>query len=61
MDETELERRTQSMAQPPADLIDPRLAKALSHPMRSHILTILSERVASPNELAELIQEPLPM
>ena len=48
------------MAQPPADLVDPRVAKALSHPMRSHILTILNERVASPNELAELIEEPLP-
>jgi hypothetical protein len=48
------------MAQPPADLVDPRLAKAVSHPMRSHILTILNERVASPSELAELIEEPLP-
>ena len=33
-------------------LFDPRLAKALSHPMRIRILT---EQVASPNEIAEMI------
>jgi DNA-binding transcriptional ArsR family regulator len=42
------------------DLVDPRLAKALSHPMRARILTILNERVASPNEISELIEERLP-
>jgi DNA-binding transcriptional ArsR family regulator len=48
------------MAKPPDGLVDPRLAKALSHPMRARILTILNERVASPNEIAEMIDERLP-
>jgi DNA-binding transcriptional ArsR family regulator len=48
------------MAEQPAGLVDPRLAKALSHPMRARILTILNERVASPNEIAEIIDERLP-
>jgi DNA-binding transcriptional ArsR family regulator len=42
------------------DLVDPRIAKALSHPMRARILVILNERVASPNEIAESIDERLP-
>ena len=42
------------------DLVDPRIAKALSHPMRTRILGILDERVASPNEIAEMIDERLP-
>jgi DNA-binding transcriptional ArsR family regulator len=42
------------------DLVDPRIAKALSHPMRARILMILNERVASPNEIAEDIDERLP-
>jgi DNA-binding transcriptional ArsR family regulator len=48
------------MAKQPAGLVDPRLAKALSHPMRTRILAILNERVASPNEIAEMIDERLP-
>ena len=48
------------MARPSLDLVDPRIAKALSHPMRARILGILDERVASPNELAEIIEERLP-
>jgi DNA-binding transcriptional ArsR family regulator len=48
------------MAKQPAGLVDPRLAKALSHPMRTRILTILNERVASPNEISETIGERLP-
>src|SRR5215212_10623161 len=42
------------------DLVDPRIAKALSHPMRARILAILNERVASPNEIADMIGERLP-
>ena len=42
------------------DLVDPRIAKALSHPMRGQILAILNERTASPNEIAEMIDERLP-
>jgi DNA-binding transcriptional ArsR family regulator len=48
------------MAKQPASLVDPRLAKALSHPMRGRILSILNEQVASPNEIAEMIDERLP-
>jgi DNA-binding transcriptional ArsR family regulator len=48
------------MARTTLDLVDPRIAKALSHPMRARILVILNERVASPNEIAETIDERLP-
>src|SRR5919201_5357320 len=48
------------MARSSLDLVDPRIAKALSHPMRARILVILGERVASPNEIAELIEGRLP-
>ena len=48
------------MARQTLDLVDPRIAKALSHPMRSRILGILDERVASPNEIAVMIEERLP-
>ena len=48
------------MARQSLDLVDPRIAKALSHPMRARILGILDERVASPNEIAEMIDERLP-
>ena len=48
------------MARSSLDLVDPRIAKALSHPMRARILMILNERVASPNEIAEDIDERLP-
>jgi DNA-binding transcriptional ArsR family regulator len=40
-------------------LVDPRVAKALSHPLRAHVLAILNERVASPNQMAEELGEPL--
>ena len=40
-------------------LVDPRVAKALSHPVRAHVLTILNERVASPNQMSEELGEPL--
>jgi DNA-binding transcriptional ArsR family regulator len=48
------------MAKGQAGLVDPRLAKALSHPMRTHILAILNEQVASPNEIAQMLGERLP-
>lgn len=48
------------MARTTLDLVDPRIAKALSHPMRARILVILNDRVASPNEIAETIDERLP-
>ena len=40
-------------------LVDPRVAKALAHPLRAHVLAILNERVASPNEMSEELGEPL--
>jgi DNA-binding transcriptional ArsR family regulator len=43
-----------------ATVVDPRLAKALSHPLRARIFVILNERVASPNEIAETLDERLP-
>lgn len=48
------------MARSTLDLVDPRIAKALSHPMRARILKILNERVASPNDISEAIDERLP-
>jgi DNA-binding transcriptional ArsR family regulator len=48
------------MVKEPTGLVDPRLAKALSHPMRTRILAILNEQVASPNEIAQMIDERLP-
>jgi len=39
--------------------VDRRIAKALSHPLRSHLLGILNERVASPSEMAEELGESL--
>ncbi len=38
---------------------DQRLARALGHPLRVQALTILNERVASPNELAQELGEGL--
>ena len=39
--------------------IDHRLVKAMGHPLRLRLLALLSERVASPSELAEELGEPL--
>ena len=36
-----------------SDISDPRLVKALAHPLRVQILGVLEERVASPSDLAE--------
>lgn len=48
------------MAKRQGGLVDERLAKALSHPLRAHVLGILNEQVASPNEIAEMLGERLP-
>jgi DNA-binding transcriptional ArsR family regulator len=39
--------------------LDPQMAKALSHPLRPRLLQILSERVASPKEMSDVLGEPL--
>jgi DNA-binding transcriptional ArsR family regulator len=46
---------------PPAKepAIDQRIMKALSHPLRVRMLTLLNQRVSSPSELAEELDEPL--
>jgi DNA-binding transcriptional ArsR family regulator len=49
---------TKAQAKPP-EVIDPRLVRALGHPMRADILASLNERVASPNELAKQLGEGL--
>jgi DNA-binding transcriptional ArsR family regulator len=41
------------------DINDPRLVKALAHPLRIRILAILEDRVASPSEIAEQLDAPL--
>jgi DNA-binding transcriptional ArsR family regulator len=41
------------------DIDDPRLVKALAHPIRMKILNILDERTATPKELAEALRLPL--
>jgi DNA-binding transcriptional ArsR family regulator len=43
----------------PIDLTDPRLVKAIAHPLRLRILGALNDRVASPSEIAEELGTPL--
>ncbi len=42
-----------------ANTVDTKLMKALAHPLRQQLLMALSEKVASPSELAEELGEPL--
>ena len=42
------------------EIDDPRLVKALAHPLRIQILRVLSNRVASPSEIADEISARLP-
>jgi DNA-binding transcriptional ArsR family regulator len=42
-----------------ASAVDSRLAKALAHPLRVQLLAALNEGIASPNELAKKLDEPL--
>ncbi|MGH2744975.1 MAG: ArsR/SmtB family transcription factor [Thermoleophilaceae bacterium] len=44
---------------PLTSISDPRLVRALAHPLRLRILSILEQRVASPKELAHEIGAPL--
>jgi DNA-binding transcriptional ArsR family regulator len=41
------------------EIDDPRLVKALAHPLRINILRVLQDRVASPSEIAAEISAPL--
>ena len=47
------------MKRPTTSAVDSRLAKALAHPLRVQLLAGLNEGVASPNELAKRLGEPL--
>lgn len=42
-----------------ANINDPRVVRALAHPLRVRILTVLKERVASPSEMADALSAPL--
>jgi DNA-binding transcriptional ArsR family regulator len=44
---------------PKEPAIDQRIMKALSHPLRVRMLTLLNQRVSSPSELADELDEPL--
>jgi DNA-binding transcriptional ArsR family regulator len=41
------------------DVLDERLVKAISHPIRHRVLVLLNKRVASPNEIARELGESL--
>ncbi|HWB69732.1 MAG TPA: helix-turn-helix domain-containing protein [Solirubrobacterales bacterium] len=47
------------MSDTTAEVIDPKLAKALAHPLRVRLLARLHERVASPTELSRDLSERL--
>lgn len=44
----------------PVDITDARLLKAYAHPLRIQILSLLDNRVASPNQIAAELGTPLP-
>jgi DNA-binding transcriptional ArsR family regulator len=44
---------------PYQDITDPKLAKALAHPLRTRVLAALEGRTASPSQLAEELEVPL--
>jgi len=54
MSETKTRTRTKTKMK---SGVDPRLVKAIGHPLRLKLLTLLNERVASPSELAEELGE----
>ncbi|MEA2295414.1 MAG: hypothetical protein QOE86_3053 [Solirubrobacteraceae bacterium] len=47
------------MSKPITDIDDPRLVKALAHPVRVRILSLLEHRTATPKELAIALDVPL--
>src|SRR3954453_6889134 len=53
-----LSRSVEGM-KPQSDISDPRIIKALTHPLRIQILAALDERTASPSELADELGAPL--
>ncbi|HEU4976847.1 MAG TPA: winged helix-turn-helix domain-containing protein [Baekduia sp.] len=47
------------MTRPISDIEDPRLVKALAHPLRIRIIGILEQRSATPKEMARMLGVPL--
>jgi DNA-binding transcriptional ArsR family regulator len=47
------------MSKPITEIDDPRLVKALAHPLRARIIAMLEEAPASPKQLAEALNMPL--
>jgi DNA-binding transcriptional ArsR family regulator len=47
------------MTEPITELDDPRLVKALAHPLRMRIMTVLEQRSATPKHLAAELEVPL--
>jgi DNA-binding transcriptional ArsR family regulator len=43
------------------DLTDPNVVKAIAHPLRVRILGILDQRTATPRQIADEIEHPLPL
>ena len=56
MPNSRTQRRTASRKE---DVLDERIVKAISHPIRHRVLVLLNERIASPNEIANEIGESL--
>lgn len=59
MSKTKTSRTRRSKSKDEGASVDPRLMKALSHPLRQRILQALNQRVASPAELSEELGESL--
>ena len=53
------DRRRQEGRASPEHVIDQRIVKALAHPLRIRMLTVLNQRVTSPSELAGELDEPI--
>ena len=59
MSKTKTSRTKRTRPKDEGAAVDPRLMKALSHPLRQRILQALNQRVASPAELSEELGESL--
>ena len=59
MSKTKTSRTKRSKSKDEGASVDPRLMKALSHPLRQRILQALNQRVASPAELSQELGESL--
>jgi DNA-binding transcriptional ArsR family regulator len=51
--------RTRGSRKKKDDVLDERIVKAISHPIRHRVLVLLNDRIASPNEIAGEIGESL--